>query len=135
MQHRSNLNSLAEALIDKGEVNKAERVLDFSLEKMPDTVVPYDPSAPDSVSLLFKVGHRQKAIEVATTVGNRSMEMASYLISEGHGLTFELRKNLFLLGAMQRTLYENNETVLAKDFEVAYEKLIADFENSGRAGE
>ena len=135
LQHRSNLNSLAEALIDKGEVNKTERVLDFSLEKMPDTVVPYDPSAPDSVSLLFKVGHRQKAIEVATTVGNRSMEMASYLISEGQGLTFELRKNLFLLGAMQRTLYENNETVLARDFEVAYEKLIADFENSGRAGE
>jgi len=35
LNHRSNLNSLAEALIDKGETEKASKVLLFSLHKMP----------------------------------------------------------------------------------------------------
>ncbi len=54
--HRSNLNSLAQSLIDKGKLEEANRVLSFSFEKMPYEVVPYDPSTPDTVSLLFQAG-------------------------------------------------------------------------------
>ncbi len=131
MNHRSNLNSLAEALVDKGEVTKAANVLDFSLAKMPDEAIPYDPSVQDTVSLLFKVGHKDKAVEIATVVGKRSMETASYLVAEGRGISFELRKNLFLLGAMERALYENNEVARAEEFGVAYERMLSELQSRG----
>jgi len=134
LNHRSNLNSLAEALIDQGQVEKASDVLSFSLSKMPDAVIPYDPSSPDTVNLLFKVGQKQKAVEVATVVANRANEVASYLLSEGDGASFELRKNMYLLGAMQQSLYANGQNKLASNFEDAYAKLISDLQhNSGKA--
>lgn len=133
MNHRSNLNALAEALVDKGEIEKATTVLDFSLTKMPDEAIAYDPSVADTVTLLFKVGQKQRAVDIATVVGERSIETASYLIAENKGISFELRKNLFLLGAMERSLYENNEVALAENFETHYERMIDVLQrNSGR---
>ena len=97
---------------------------------MPDTVIPYDPSSPDTVNLLFKAGQKQKAVEVATVVANRANEVASYLLSEGDGASFELRKNIYLLGAMQQSLYANGQNELASNFEDAYAKLISDLQHN-----
>jgi hypothetical protein len=130
MNHRSNLNALAEALVDRGEIEKASIALDFSLAKMPDRAVPYDPSVADTVNLLFKVGQKQKAVDIAKIVGERSIETASYLIAENKGISYELRKNLFLLGAMERSLYENDEGALAEKFEVQYDKMITTLQRS-----
>ena len=129
LNHRSNLNSLAEALIDKGETEKASKVLLFSLNKMPDATLPYDPSSPDTVSLLFKAGQKQKAVEVAKVVAERASDVASFLISDGNTTSYELRKNIFLLGAMQRNLYENGEEALAKNYEDAYSRLVSQLQN------
>ena len=131
MNHRSSLNSLAEALVDKGETDKASTVLDFSLAKMPDKVIPYDPSVQDTVNLLFKVGQKKKATEIATLVGERASEVATYLVGEHAGITFELRKNLFLLSAMGRSLYENNEIARAEEFGTRYEQLVNTLESRG----
>jgi hypothetical protein len=116
-------------LIDKGETDKAKKVLLFSLNKMPDVTIPYDPSSPDTVGLLFKVGQKQKAIEVAKVVANRANEIAAFLIAEGNFTSYELRKNLFLLGAMQKNLYENGEDALARNYENAYTGLISRLQN------
>jgi hypothetical protein len=125
--HRSNLNSVAQALLDEGEARKAEEVLLFSLDRMPDEAIPYDPSAPDTVSLLFKVGQMKKAIGVAQVICERSTEVADYLLAKDD-LGFELRKNLFLLGTVQRTLFENGENDLAVRYEANYERLIAELQ-------
>jgi hypothetical protein len=129
---RNDLNSLAEALIDKNEIEKASAVLLFSLNKMPDSVIPYDPSSPDTVSMLFRVGQKQKAVEVAKVVASRANEIASFLISEDDITSYELRKNMFLLGAMQKNLYENGEEVLAKNYEDAYAGLISRLQSRTR---
>jgi len=128
--HRSNLNSLAQSLLDKGKLEEANKVLSFSFEKMPYEVVPYDPSTPDTVSLLFQAGQREKAIEVTRFVGEQANEMASYLVDENLGLTQKLRLNVFILGSLQRTLYENGEMVLAKNFEDKYEALMAGLQSN-----
>ena len=108
-------------------------MLDFSLTKMPDEAIAYDPSVADTVNLLFKVGQKQRAVDIAKVVGERSIETASYLIAENKGISFELRKNLFLLGAMERSLYENNEVALAENFETHYDRMIDVLQrNSGR---
>jgi MFS family permease len=129
MTHRSNLNALAQALIDKGDSQKAKNVLLFSLEKMPDEAVPYDPSAPDTVNLLFKVGQRKKALEMAQVIGKRADDLAYYLITRNGILTMELRKCFFLLDAMQRTLFDNGERDLAQIYETRYTELAYDFQS------
>jgi hypothetical protein len=129
LNHRSNLNSLAEALLDKGETDRASEVLSFSLSKMPDAAVPYDPSSPDTVDLLFKAGQKEKAIEVARVVATRAYKIASFLITDRNTSSYQFRKNVFLLGAMQRSLSENGEDALAMKYEEDYMDLIARLEN------
>ncbi len=125
LNHRSSLNDLAQALIDEGQMEKANKVLEFSLTKMPDRVIPFDITAPTLVDLLFQVGQNEKAIEIAKLSGDRADEMITYLIEENYGMTIELRRNAFVLNSLQRTLYENGEMELGKKYEDALNKHMA----------
>jgi Protein of unknown function (DUF2723) len=139
--HRSSLNSLAEELINianveksqtriksegasENKMEKARKVLLFSLEKMPDAAVPYDLNVTNTVELLFKVGEKEKAVAIAKVMGDRSVEMANYLIERREGLSTDMRKTLFILGNLYQTLYENGESELGKKYEAAYEKAV-----------
>ncbi|HWA33818.1 MAG TPA: hypothetical protein VG737_06795, partial [Cyclobacteriaceae bacterium] len=128
MNHRLNLNSLAEALIDKGEAEKAEEVLDFSLTKMPVNVITYDPSFPDSVDLLYRIGKNKKATTLARGAWKSAYESAVFQAREESQITLDLRKNLFMMDSMQRSLYENGEYEGARAMETNYEALIARLE-------
>jgi hypothetical protein len=121
---RVNFNSLADALIDKGEIEKAANALHFSLQKMPANVFAYDPSVADTVSLLFKAGEQKTATEIAVTVGKQTVEAASFLIADSNQISYELRKNLFMLNSMQRALAENQEVALAEKLGNEYNYLI-----------
>jgi hypothetical protein len=131
VNHRSSLNSLAQALIDEGKMAKADSVILFSLAKMPDKAIKYDHTTPETIDLLFQVGQKDMATEIARVLGNRSEEMASFLIDEGYGFSSDLRKNVFVLNALQRTLYENGQEELAKRFEDAYNRLVASLQIRG----
>ncbi|HEV8515290.1 MAG TPA: DUF2723 domain-containing protein, partial [Cyclobacteriaceae bacterium] len=135
LNHRSSINSVAQALIDKGENDKAKELLLFSLAKMPDVAVPYDYTTTETVNLLFKVGEKAKALEIAKAVGERAIEIATYLAGEGNSLTNELRNNIVMLNILQRTLYENGENELAKKYEEAYTKLLTDLQVNEGGGQ
>jgi len=125
LNHRSSLNDLTQALIDEGQMEKANQVLEFSLSKMPDRVIPFDITAPTVVELLFQVGQKEKAIEIAKVSGDRADEMATYLIEENYGMSTEVRRNAFILNSLQRTLYENGEMELGKKYEDALNKHLS----------
>ena len=125
LNHRSALNDLAQALIDEGQMEKANLVLEFSLTKMPDRVIPFDITAPTLVDLLFQVGQKEKAIEITKLSGDRADEMITYLIEENYGMSIEVRRNAFILNTLQRTLYENGEMELGKKYEDALNKHLA----------
>ncbi len=134
LNHRSSFNSLAQALIDEGQMEKANKALMFSLEKMSDKAVPYDQTTPETVDLLFQVGQKEKAVEIATITGDRAVAMANFLIDENVGITLELRRSIFILNALQRTLYENGESDLAKKYEDAYNQMLASLQINAGAG-
>ncbi len=131
LNHRSSTNTVVQAFLDKGETEKAKQLLLFSLEKMPDKGVRFDYTAAEAVNLLFKVGEKAKAIEIANTIGDRSIEMANYLTNEGGGFSGDLRNNIILLNILQRALYENGENELAKKYEAAFQKLMGTFSEEG----
>jgi hypothetical protein len=122
--HRSTLNELAGALLAGGDKEKAREILLLSLERMPDKGVPYDFTNALSVDMLFDVGEKEAAIEVATTVGNRIDEMTAYLISKGV-FDREVYTNIAVLGELQRALHKYGESELAKRFEDAYDRYAS----------
>ena len=143
LNHRSALNSLADALITEYEqeqtaaaetivtegpvenkLEKAKKVIMFNIEKMPDAAIPFDHTTANTVELLFKVGERDKALEIAQLLGQRADEMLGYIIRKNYGITLELRKNVFVLNELQRIMYENGEEELGKKYEDMYEKHV-----------
>ncbi|HMJ71697.1 MAG TPA: DUF2723 domain-containing protein [Cyclobacteriaceae bacterium] len=148
--HRSALNDLAEALVDEyeaettgtGEViskegvvedkkEKAKKVVYFSLDKMPDKAVPYDLTMTTTVELLFRLGEKEKALEIANTIATRADEMVAYIIRKEMGVNLELRKNMFIIGDLQRIMLENGETELSQKYEDMYQKHITNLEPGG----
>jgi len=91
---------------------------------MPDKSIPYDYTNAQSVDLLFDVGEKEKAIEIANIMSKRSDELASYYIQKRE-LGRELQVNVVILGELQRVLYKYGEADLAKKIEELYEKHAA----------
>jgi hypothetical protein len=121
LNHRSSFNSLAEALILKGDTVKARDVLVASLTKMPDQGVQYDYSNAQTIALLFQVGEKAKAIEMVQIMWPRANEMAEYYISQ-RDYGRDLQVNIVILGELQRALFRYGETDLAKKIEEAYDR-------------
>jgi hypothetical protein len=146
---RSSMNSLAEQLIDdsnsgksritekigtetprENKMEKARKVLLFSLEKMPDKAVPYDLNNVTTVDLLYKVGEKEKALAIAKVLGDRSVEMAQYLMDKQDNGSMDMRRSLFVLGNVYQILQENGEAELGKKYEESYEKIVATLQSS-----
>ena len=121
LNHRSSFNSLAENLIENGDKTRARDVLLFSFEKMPDQGVPFDYSNAQAVRLLFDVGEKEKAIEVANVMWPRANELAAhYIDAQEYGR--DLQVNMVILGELQRSLHANGESEMAGKIEEAYSK-------------
>jgi hypothetical protein len=112
--HRSSFNSLAEALINDGQKEKAREVLLESLRVMPDHGVMYDYVTANSVGLLFRVDEREKAIEIAQTLMERSDEWLEYIIKYNLNYSTEIQKNLLTLNLLTHGLKKGGENELAE---------------------
>jgi hypothetical protein len=119
--HRSSFNSLAQAFINHGDNAKAREVLLFSLEKMPDAGVRYDFTNAQMIEMLFEVGEKEKAVDMATIMSGRYNEQAEYYLANGEmGREFQIP--MFMLDEIQRVLYAYGETELGEKVAAMYEK-------------
>lgn len=132
LNHRTSLNTLATALYDEGKTEKAREVLLFSLEKMPDEAVRYDYTATRTISLLYQLEENEKATEIAKVLGERSIEMADYMIRNNFEIGYELQKSLVILSELSRTLMRNGEEELAKKYSDAYDQFVGTLEMNRR---
>ncbi len=124
LNHRSSFNSLAEFLILDGDTAKAREVILYNLAKMPDASVPYDFTNIQTVDMLFEVGEKDKALEIANIMSKRSDELSAYNI-EKRSYGRELQMNVMILGELQRILYKFGEEDLAKKIEDLYKRHAA----------
>lgn len=125
LNHRSSFNTLVEALLAKGDKEKARTALLFNLEKMPDVAVNYDYTSARAVNFLYQVDENDKAKEIAEVMGDRAIEMLDYLMRSNNGsLGYEVQVNLVTLDILQRALYRNGEDELAKKYEDAYGEAV-----------
>ncbi|HNC11996.1 MAG TPA: DUF2723 domain-containing protein, partial [Cyclobacteriaceae bacterium] len=130
LNHRGTVNEVTDALLVKGEKDKARELLLYSLTMMPNSSIPYDVSNARNVESLFEVGEKEKAIEVATKLGNRMIDMAEFNISK-RNFGNDTYNAIVVLSELQRVLYKYGEPELAKKFEDAYQKNAGIFQSAG----
>ena len=116
LNHRVNFNTLVVALIKEGKEDKAREVLLKGLELMPDAALPYDYTAATSVEYLFLLGEKEKAVEIATVLGDRSDEKLGYLIENNISLGYEIQSSLVILRELSQTLGRYGELELAEKY-------------------
>ncbi|MEM6523808.1 MAG: DUF2723 domain-containing protein [Bacteroidota bacterium] len=130
--HRSSMNTLATALLDQGDKERARKVLLKSLDEIPDQSIRYDLTSSTMISLLFQVDESEKALKMAELMGDRAIEMLSYLVSKKSEIGRELQVNLFILGEVQRSLSANGYDELAQKFEDAYNQTVGTLQQYNR---
>jgi hypothetical protein len=122
LNHRSTFNTLAEALLQKGDTERARMVLNRSLEVMPDEAIPYDYSNVQTASLLFRVGESDKAMIIAEKLGVNAEEFLAYYMKYGNGPQNEIQKHLTVLSLLSRMLKNEEAGDLATQLEEAFVK-------------
>jgi len=116
LNHRSSFNTLAEALINEEKEEKALLVIHTSLSKMPDISIPYDYTSATTVELLFRLGEKDNAKEIAEKLATRSDEQLGYYIENDIQIGLEIQKHLVILQSLSRTMDRFGETELAEKY-------------------
>ncbi|CAN5531502.1 DUF2723 domain-containing protein [soil metagenome] len=118
VSHRSSFNTLADALIKEGKIEMARNAIFSNLERMPDKAIPYDYETAQTVSLLFRVGEEDRAMEIAELLATRADDSLTYLLAENKNFGFEREKNLSALNQLVqalRTAGKNDEALVYQE--------------------
>jgi MFS family permease len=130
LNHRSSFNALAEFLILEKDTAKAKEVINYSLAKMPDEAIPFDFTNAQTVDMLFLVGEKEKALQIANIMSERSDELATYYIKK-RSYGRDLQMSVAILGELQRVLYKYGEADMAKKVEDNWEKHFSVLQTGG----
>ncbi len=118
LNHRSSFNTLARALLNQGDTERAREVLNKSLEVIPDASIPFDYVTSQSVPLLFGVGEQEKAVETAQLLGDRADEMLEYMArNKNQGQDIEVQKQLIILNSIAQALNRAGEDELGQKYD------------------
>ncbi len=124
LNHRSAFNSLAQNLINKGDLTRAKEVLNRSLEVMPDKSIPYDIFNVYQISLLLDVGEKEKAVDIADTLSERAESWLQVAENTGQSTQgFEYQKRIVTLNQIIRAFRAANERDLAAKYETIFSKF------------
>lgn len=99
----------------ENDKERGKAVINKSLEVMPDDVFAMEIYGAQYVGLLFEVDDEEKAMEIATAMGDRSVEMIEYM--SGQGVSRESMYRYYaVLNTIAKTLEQNGKTEEAKKY-------------------
>lgn len=122
--HRSSINSIAIALLDEDQLDKAADVLKFSLEKMPHEAIAYDMASGQSVPLLFEVGEDDLALDIVDKMSTKSIQMLDYYARVDRPYDREAMISLEMLRYFVPLLQERGYEELASELRKNLERYI-----------
>lgn len=128
--HRNNFNTVATALIEEGNVSHARTLLLHALDKMPDNVIRYDVTHLQTIQLLFEVGEKEKAFEIANALSERSDELIAYYLQYKRD-TRDLRLQLAIIRELARLHYLYGENEKGEAYEGIFNKYADTTMNQG----
>ena len=121
LNHRASFNTLAGALLDEGDKERALKALRKSLEVMPDKSIRYDYASALTVQLLLEAGDTEKAVEIAEVMTRRADKTLTYLEQENMDMGNQRQINLVILNQLSRAMASAGK----EDEAMRYQQLLA----------
>ncbi|MFD2033610.1 DUF2723 domain-containing protein [Belliella marina] len=128
--HRSSINSIAIALLDEDEMDKAADILKFSLEKMPNKAIAYDLASGQSVPLLFEVGEDDLALDIVDKMSVKSIQLLEFYARTDRAYDREAMISLEMLRYFVPLLEERGYEELAAELKKDLERFIGTSDNN-----
>ncbi|WP_114749078.1 glycosyltransferase family 117 protein [Pleomorphovibrio marinus] len=127
--HRSVLNSIAIALLDEEDEERARNVLLLSLEKFPHKAIPYDLASGQSVPLYFELGMEEEALDIVEKMSEKSIQMLQYYDQTDRPLDREASISLEMLKYFLPLLRERGHDELASRIQNEFDRIFGDGSN------
>ncbi|ERM82307.1 glycosyltransferase [Rhodonellum psychrophilum GCM71 = DSM 17998] len=122
--HRSAINSVAIALLDEGDMEKAAGILKHGLTVMPDKAIAYDLANGQSVPLLFEVGEDDLALDIVEKISVKSVQMLDFYIRTGRDFDREAMISMEMLRYFVPLLEERGYTELSAQLKKDLERFL-----------
>lgn len=122
--HRSSINSVAIALLDEGDMEKAAGILKHGLTVMPDKAIAYDLANGQSVPLLFEVGEDDLALDIVEKISVKSVQMLDFYIRTGRNYDREAMISMEMLRYFVPLLEERGYTELSSQLKQDLERFL-----------
>lgn len=122
--HRSSINSVAIALLDEGDMEKAAGILKHGLTVMPDKAIAYDLANGQSVPLLFEVGEDDLALDIVEKISVKSVQMLDFYIRTGRNYDREAMISMEMLRYFVPLLEERGYTELSTQLKQDLERFL-----------
>ncbi len=127
--HRSVLNSIAIALMDEEDNERARDVLKLSLEKFPHEAISYDLASGQSVPLYFELGMEEEGLDIVEKMSEKSIQMLNYYDQIGRPLDREASISLEMLRYFLPLLRERGHDDLASKIQNEFDRIFGDGAN------
>lgn len=139
MNYRNAFGRLASGLIDEGQKDKAVKVLDYCMEKLPESQLPYDYFTLQIAYGYAKAGETKKAAAIwnrIITLCKENLDYGMHLTgNKGEGMESETQQNLLYLQKIAQDASKSNqpetEKKAGKLFEEYYSRLYQQFQTGG----
>ncbi|WP_297337788.1 DUF2723 domain-containing protein [Algoriphagus sp.] len=122
--HRSAINSIAIALLDQDDMERAANILNYGLEVMPDEAIPYDLASGQSVPLFFEVGEEEKALEIIDKISKKSLDMIEYYTLENRDYDREMMISIEMVKYFIPLLEERGYQERAQELKLRLEDFV-----------
>ena len=122
--HRSAVNSIAIALLDEEDMDRAAELLKFSMKVMPHEAVAYDLASGQSVPLLFEVGEDDLALDVVDKISHKSIQMLEFYKKTGRDYDREAMISIEMLKFFIPLLDERGYSEIAGNLKAELEKIL-----------
>lgn len=127
MNYRSTFNTLIKSLISNKQYDRALKVIEKSIELIPDEAIMYDHFSVQLVDFLIDLEIKANfdteslANEIAEIISQRSNELLNYYFDNKINDKYEIQKNLVSLNTLARAYNKKPSSELAKKYRDLFE--------------
>jgi hypothetical protein len=130
--HRSVLNSIAIALIEEDDKERAKDVMRLSLERLPGEAIPYDLASGQAVPVLFELEMKEEALDIIDKMSKKSIELLDFYQETGRGLDREAQISAEMLRYFVPVLKEQGYEEKSTELQQNYERIFGAMSGNSR---
>jgi diadenosine tetraphosphate (Ap4A) HIT family hydrolase len=133
LAYRTNLYRLADSLYVEGKKQKAETILDLSIDKMPVNIYGFYASLLDYIDLYYKLEKTEKAEKLARQLLNKFKEYLDYYagltLQEKYENFNDIERNFLLYREVLRIASDHNDNKLVDEKMKEFESIMNKYQD------